>query len=240
MPATSASRYGEAVLTLTPTELTQLFTTVSRLFLSSPGATSCWYWPTPMLFGSTFTSSASGSCRRRAMEMAPRIVRSRSGNSSRATSLALYTLAPASLTITTGTCPQPQVSECAADEGLRLAPAVPLPTATADTFGVLDGERASICLRGLALAIRTEVDDVAAQVGARLAHDGELAAGADAGIDRRARTSLHTATRGAACAGSPRRPGWPPRRPPRAAPCAPRSRRSAGRTRGAPGAPRAS
>ena len=37
-------------------------------------------------FGSIFTSSASGSCRRRAMEMAPRMVRSRSGNSWRAIS----------------------------------------------------------------------------------------------------------------------------------------------------------
>ena len=39
-------------------------------------------------FGSTFTSSASGSWSRRAIETAPRTVRSRSGNSSRATSLA--------------------------------------------------------------------------------------------------------------------------------------------------------
>ncbi len=33
---------------------------------------SCWYWPTPIDFGSIFTSSASGSCRRRAIETAPR------------------------------------------------------------------------------------------------------------------------------------------------------------------------
>ena len=36
------------------------------------GSTSCWYWPTPIDFGSIFTSSASGSCRRRAIETAPR------------------------------------------------------------------------------------------------------------------------------------------------------------------------
>ena len=48
--------------------------------------TSCWYCPTPIDLGSIFTSSASGSCRRRPMETAPRTVTSWSGNSSRATS----------------------------------------------------------------------------------------------------------------------------------------------------------
>ena len=43
--------------------------------------TSCWYWPTPMAFGSIFTSSASGSCRRRAIDTAPRRLTSSSGNS---------------------------------------------------------------------------------------------------------------------------------------------------------------
>ena len=42
---------------------------------------SCWYWPTPIDFGSIFTSSASGSCRRRAIETAPRSDTSRSGSS---------------------------------------------------------------------------------------------------------------------------------------------------------------
>jgi hypothetical protein len=62
---------------------------VAQLLAQSGAWTSCWYWPTPMALGSTFTSSASGSCRRRAIEIAPRIVRSRSGNSSRARSDAL-------------------------------------------------------------------------------------------------------------------------------------------------------
>ena len=170
------------MLTLTPTEFTQLFTTVSRLFLSSPGVTSCWYWPTPMLFGSTFTSSASGSCRRRAMEMAPRMVRSSSGNSSRATSLALYTLAPASLTITTGTRAEPELAERAADERLGLAARRAVAHRHRRHVGALD-RQAQDLLGGRALALRAEVDDVAAQVRARLAHDGELAARADAGVD---------------------------------------------------------
>ena len=42
--------------------------------------TSCWYWPTPMLLGSIFTSSASGSIRRAAYALPPpRMVRSSSG-----------------------------------------------------------------------------------------------------------------------------------------------------------------
>jgi hypothetical protein len=45
--------------------------------------TSCWYWPTPIDFGSILTSSASGSCSRRAIDTAPRSDTSRSGNSSR-------------------------------------------------------------------------------------------------------------------------------------------------------------
>ena len=51
-----------------------------------------------MLLGSIFTSSANGSCTRRAMLTAPRRLTSRSGNSWLATSLAEYTEAPASLT----------------------------------------------------------------------------------------------------------------------------------------------
>ena len=40
---------------------------------------SCWYWPTPIDFGSILTSSASGSCSRRAIDTAPRSVTSSSG-----------------------------------------------------------------------------------------------------------------------------------------------------------------
>ena len=43
--------------------------------------TSCWYWPTPIAFGSICTSSASGSCSRRAIDTAPRSDTSSVGNS---------------------------------------------------------------------------------------------------------------------------------------------------------------
>ena len=51
-----------------------------------------------MAFGSILTSSANGSCRRRAIEIAPLMVTSNSGNSLAANSDAEYTDAPASLT----------------------------------------------------------------------------------------------------------------------------------------------
>ena len=89
MPATWARRWREAVLRSTPTPFTQSSTTASSARCSAAWATSCWYCPTPMLRGSIFTSSASGSCSRRAIEIAPRTVASRSGNSARAASLVL-------------------------------------------------------------------------------------------------------------------------------------------------------
>ena len=85
-PETNESSRALAVFTSTPTWLTQLATTVSSDCLSAVCSTSCWYCPTPMDLGSIFTSSASGSIRRRPMETAPRTVRSWSGNSSRAIS----------------------------------------------------------------------------------------------------------------------------------------------------------
>ena len=72
----------------TPTRLTHDSTSRSSALRSLAWLTSCWYWPTPIDLGSILTSSASGSCNRRAMLIAPRTVRSRSGNSARATSLA--------------------------------------------------------------------------------------------------------------------------------------------------------
>ena len=51
---------------------TQSSTTASSERDSFGSDRSCWYWPTPIDFGSIFTSSASGSCRRRAMDTAPR------------------------------------------------------------------------------------------------------------------------------------------------------------------------
>src|SRR5260370_33849171 len=66
-PETRDSSGAEAVFRSTPTEFTQSSTTASSWRASSLWFTSCWYWPTPMLLGSILTSSASGSCRRRAM-----------------------------------------------------------------------------------------------------------------------------------------------------------------------------
>ena len=53
-----------------------------------------------MDFGSILTNSAKGSCKRRAIETAPRSETSKSGNSCAASSEAEYTEAPASFTIT--------------------------------------------------------------------------------------------------------------------------------------------
>ncbi len=87
-PETRASSGTLAVFRSTPTLLTQSSTTVSRLRIRSLWFTSCWYWPTPMDLGSIFTSSANGSCRRRAMLAAPRRLTSTSGISWLANSLA--------------------------------------------------------------------------------------------------------------------------------------------------------
>ena len=80
-PETRASSGAEAVFRSTPTALTQSSTTASSARASRYWSTSCWYWPTPIDFGSIFTSSASGSCSRRAIDTAPRSDTSRSGNS---------------------------------------------------------------------------------------------------------------------------------------------------------------
>ncbi len=78
-PDTRASSGAEAVLRSTPTAFTASSTTASSERPSRYWSTSCWYWPTPIDFGSILTSSASGSCRRRAIETAPRSDTSRSG-----------------------------------------------------------------------------------------------------------------------------------------------------------------
>ncbi len=83
MPDTRRSSGAEAVLTSTPTALTQSSTTASRDRDSFGSDTSCWYWPTPIDLGSILTSSASGSCRRRAIDTAPRSDTSRPGSSCR-------------------------------------------------------------------------------------------------------------------------------------------------------------
>ena len=85
-PETRDNSGADAVFRSTPTAFTQSSTTVPRVRASSLWFTSCWYWPTPMLFGSILTSSASGSCRRRAIDTAPRRLTSRSGSSLEANS----------------------------------------------------------------------------------------------------------------------------------------------------------
>lgn len=98
-PETRVSSGAEAVLTSTPTALTQSSTTASSERDSFSSLRSCWYWPTPIDLGSIFTSSASGSWSRRAIETAPRIETFRSGSSCEAKAEAEYTEAPASETI---------------------------------------------------------------------------------------------------------------------------------------------
>ena len=90
---------GEAVLILTPTLLTHFVTVKSRDSDNFFWETSCWYWPTPMDFGSILTSSFNGSCSLLAIETALLCSTCKSGNSLIARGLALYTLAPASDTI---------------------------------------------------------------------------------------------------------------------------------------------
>jgi hypothetical protein len=97
-PETRASSGAEAVLTSTPTAFTQSSTTASSERASARWSTSCWYWPTPIALGSIFTSSASGSCRRRAIDTAPRRLTSSFREFLRRQFDAEYTEAPASLT----------------------------------------------------------------------------------------------------------------------------------------------
>ena len=99
-PATRVNRGTDAVLTSTPTPLTASSTTASSVRASCVWLTSCWYCPTPIDFGSILTSSANGSCRRRAIDTAPRSETSMDGNSAAASSDAEYTDAPDSLTTT--------------------------------------------------------------------------------------------------------------------------------------------
>ena len=84
MPDTRRSSGADAVLTSTPTALTQSSTTASSERDSAASGTSCWYWPTPIDLGSILTSSASGSCKRRAIDTAPRSDTSSSGSSDEA------------------------------------------------------------------------------------------------------------------------------------------------------------
>ena len=88
-PETRVKRGTLAVLRSTPTAFTQSSTTASNVLASWLWLTSCWYCPTPMDLGSILTSSAKGSCKRRAILAAPRKLTSTSGISWLAYSLAL-------------------------------------------------------------------------------------------------------------------------------------------------------
>ena len=85
---------------MTPTLLTVLLTTKSKLSANFFCDTSCWYNPTPIPSGGIFTSSASGSCNLLPILTALLFSTAKSGNSSIAIFDALYIDAPASDTIT--------------------------------------------------------------------------------------------------------------------------------------------
>ena len=71
IPETYDKSDGVAVFTSTPTLLTASSTTPVKLSDNCFWSTSCWYCPTPIAFGSILTSSAKGSCKRLAIEIAP-------------------------------------------------------------------------------------------------------------------------------------------------------------------------
>ena len=122
-----SSREADAVFKSTPTLFTLSSTTPLKASLSFFWFMSCWYWPTPMDLGSIFTSSARGSWSLRAMEAALLWPTSKFGNSSVASLLAEYTLAPASFTITycTGLSSSFKRSTIICSDSLE---AVPFPT----------------------------------------------------------------------------------------------------------------
>ena len=133
MPETRRSSGTDAVLTSTPTAFTQSSTTASSERDSADSARSCWYCPTPIDLGSIFTSSASGSCSRRAIDTAPRSDTSREGSSADAYADAEYTDAPASLT-TTGTSLSAGFFAASSRASWSVSrDAVPLPIATSST-----------------------------------------------------------------------------------------------------------
>ncbi len=183
-PATYCNSFTDAVLTSTPTALTQLSTTWSSAFLSVGWCTSCWYWPTPIDLGSIFTSSASGSCSRRPIDTAPRTVTSWSGSScARHLGRRVDRSARFVDHHDLDAAQAPLAGELA-HEGLRLAPR----GAVADGDG-LDAMLLAQPLqrrRGLVdlLVGLGRVDDVVRLQIALAVDHRDLAAGAEPGIDR--------------------------------------------------------
>ena len=95
IPATYEISENVAVFKSTPTLFTESSTTLYNLSSNLVWFTSCWYCPTPIAFGSIFTSSDNGSCNLLAIEIAPLILTFTSGNSSAPSFDAEYTDAPA-------------------------------------------------------------------------------------------------------------------------------------------------
>ena len=71
IPAICSNKEYDAVFKSTPTLFTESSTTPSNTPSNFFWFKSCWYWPTPILLGSIFTSSAYGSCSLLAIDMAP-------------------------------------------------------------------------------------------------------------------------------------------------------------------------
>ena len=99
MPAIYPSTLYDAVFKSIPTLLTLSSTTLPNTSLSLFWFTSCWYCPTPIDFGSIFTSSLIGSCILLAIETAPLNDTFISFSSSSPSFDAEYTDAPASFVI---------------------------------------------------------------------------------------------------------------------------------------------
>ena len=79
-PDTYFNILDDAVFIFTPTSLTIFETVKSKFSDNSFWLTSCWYSPIPILFGSIFTNSLSGSCTLLPILTALRSCTSKSGN----------------------------------------------------------------------------------------------------------------------------------------------------------------
>ena len=82
IPDTYFKSDADAVFTLTPTLLTAFETTKSKLSDNFLADTSCWYKPTPIPSGGTFTSSDNGSWSLLPIDTALLFSTAKSGNSS--------------------------------------------------------------------------------------------------------------------------------------------------------------
>jgi hypothetical protein len=162
---------------LTPTAFTQLSTTASRLFFRRPGVTSCWYCPLRVHLDEL---------RERVLEPA----RDRDGAPDREIEVGELLAGDVAGAVHAGAGfahhddgdpREPELAQRRAQERLGLTARGAVAHRDGRDVRGLHGQ-AEHLLRRLALALRREVDDVAAEVRARLAHDGELAPRPDAGV----------------------------------------------------------